>query len=545
LEWERPPPRISCAEKIRLDDFFPYHPGFHPPRANLARLGEWSISQAERAELASGCAWWEVCSHFRCAGHPKTWIVGSGCPDMSGEPMLAPSGLWPYLLHVSKQRPSKIVSRRPAIALKLSATGFQAAYWRRRLYKNTFTRDGQRTTLKGWSVKIQHAGRRRTFSLTAANRAEAAREAWQIYQTIVSPPQDMMARRTAGVNADPISVPSKVSLKPLVVKDVGYWKPRLLHRKYLECAQAGATEEFSVRVEHAGTSHYFRLGTSNEKRAAAQAAKIHRMVIRQGWEAANERFRRELTVAFRWADNPVAWTYTTIHTPTPAGRVPPVAAPAHRTPQLNVAVVESDAGIRHTLACSITHQDEFCCIATFANFTEALRWLIRWQIRLVLVNQNLTGTPGNEGLEALTTVAPGVASLRYSVYEDSDQLFTSVPGGVAGYLLKRTPPNRILEPVADTLGKGILTREEMAICVQQYFQRVLPPLPKNGGAHEVSQLTHREHEVLALLSKGYLDKEIADSLRISIWTVHGHVKNIFEKLNVHSRTGAVVKFLQK
>jgi len=61
----------------------------------------------------------------------------------------------------------------------------------------------------------------------------------------------------------------------------------------------------------------------------------------------------------------------------------------------------------------------------------------------------------------------------------------------------------------------------------------------------MAKLTHREHEVLALLSKGYVDKEIADSLRISIWTVHGHVKNIFEKLGVHTRTEAVIKFLQK
>ncbi len=424
-------------------------------------------------------------------------------------------------------------------------TGFKAAYWRRRLYKNTFTRDGQRTTLKGWSVKIQHAGQRRTFSLTAPNRAAAALEAWRIYQKIVSPAPNARVRRTSRRKADPTSAPATASRKPPVIKTVAYWKPRLLHRKYLECAHADATEEFSVRIEHAGTSHYFRLGTRNEKRAAVQAATIYRTVIRQGWEAANARFRRELTVAFRWADNPVAWTYTTVHTPTPAVRAPPVRIPGLRTPQLNVAVVESDAGLRHTLAGSISQQDEFCCIATFANFAEARRWLTRWQIRLVLVNMNLAGTAGNEGLEELTAVAPSVLGLRYSVYQDSDQLFASVPGGVAGYLLKRTPPNKLLEPVVESLGIGNVYGADMALSVQHYFRRVLPPLPDSESLREMSQLTHREHEVLALLSKGFLDKEIAGSLGISIWTVHGHVKNIFEKLNVHSRTGAVVKFLQK
>ncbi len=466
-------------------------------------------------------------------------------PTSDAEPLLAPFHLRLYLFLVSKQRPSKSTSRRPVVSSKPSLTGFQAVYWRRRLFKNTFTRAGQRTALSGWSVKIQHQGRRRTFSLTAANRATAAREAWQIYRKIVAPGRGAIARLRTGINSELASLPPKTPRELRVVKDAAYWQPRLLHRKYLELTHADATEEFSVRVEHAGTSYYFRLGTSNAERAAAQAASIHRMVTRQGWEAANERFRRELTVAFRWADNPVAWTYTTIHTHAPALHEPPVAAFASQTQPLNVAVVESDAGIRHTLAGSINGQAGFCCGTTFANVTEAIQGIRRRPIQLVLANHSLADKPGTEGLDTLKSVAPGVASLRYSVYEDSDQLFASVPGGVAGYLLKRTPPNKILEPVADTLGKGKLPGAEMAVCVQQYFRRVLPPLPDSGGIQAMSQLTHREHEVLALLSKGYLDKEIADALRISIWTVHGHVKNIFEKLNVHSRTGAVVMFLQK
>ncbi len=334
-------------------------------------------------------------------------------------------------------------------------------------------------------------------------------------------------------------------LESAVLKGASYWKPRLLHRKYLEFAQTNSTEEYSVRIEHAGTSHYFRLGTSHAGRAAIQAARIQRVVMGQGWEAANARFRRELTLAFRWTDNPVAWTYTTIHTPTPAVRTPPVVAVPNPTAQLNVAVVEADAGLRHTLASCIADQPEFCCIATFATLPEALRWLSRWQIRILLANHSLASTSEKGWVGELKTIAPSVTCLPYSVYEDSDQLFASVPGGAAGYFLKRLPSNRLLEPVAATVGGSHFSSHESAAGALQYFRRLLQPLPDSHGIQEISKLTHREQEVLSLLSKGYLDKSIADALKISIWTVHGHVKNIFQKLNVHTRIGAVVKFLQK
>ncbi len=90
-----------------------------------------------------------------------------------------------------------------------------------------------------------------------------------------------------------------------------------------------------------------------------------------------------------------------------------------------------------------------------------------------------------------------------------------------------------------------LTREKIASHIRDYFQRLSAPLPAGSSSGKLAKLTPCEHEVLAFLSKGFPDKETADSLRISIWTVNGHVKNIFKKLGVHSRTGAVVKFLKK
>jgi DNA-binding NarL/FixJ family response regulator len=140
---------------------------------------------------------------------------------------------------------------------------------------------------------------------------------------------------------------------------------------------------------------------------------------------------------------------------------------------------------------------------------------------------------------------PELPALIYSVYEDSDQLFKATPGGATGYLLKRTPPEQMLEPIAGLLSQGPLKPQLIVQQVKQYFQNVTTLLQSGESIHEMGKLTPREKEILGYLSKGYLDKEIAQSLGISVWTVHGHLKNIFEKLQVHSRTEAVVKYLQK
>jgi DNA-binding NarL/FixJ family response regulator len=145
----------------------------------------------------------------------------------------------------------------------------------------------------------------------------------------------------------------------------------------------------------------------------------------------------------------------------------------------------------------------------------------------------------------LKPIAPNVMGLLLSVYEDSEQLFKSTPGGAGSYMLRRTSPTQILAPIAAAWEKGVFTREEIAESVRHYFEAAVVSLPVGGSAHELVNLTPREHEILGLLSKGHPDKEIAEILRISTWTVHGHLKKIFEKLHAHNRTDAVVKYLHK
>ncbi len=334
-----------------------------------------------------------------------------------------------------------------------------------------------------------------------------------------------------------------MALPALISSDIEYWKGRLIHRNYPEGLHPAARQEFSVRIDHTGTSCFFPLGTSDENQAAQRAMEIYQSVVSQGWPAAGQRHVREFTLAFRWLDNPVSWTYTTIHTQKSNG-VPPLFEQAtSQSARVDVVVVEPDAGIRFALAGCANSQEGFGCKIVFATAAEALREIPRRHVDFVLTNYVLPNQSGTAFLEELHCLKPDLAGLLYSVYEDSDLLFKATPGGKVGYMLKRTPPLRIFEPI---IGAPVpLTQGKIASCVREYFQQLVAAVPHGPSVLEMAKLTPREQEILALLSKGHLAKEIADALGISIWTVHGHVKSVFEKLNVHTRTEAVVKFLQK
>ena len=333
-----------------------------------------------------------------------------------------------------------------------------------------------------------------------------------------------------------------ISPGPVAAK-VEDWRRRLIARKVPERSGPESDREFSVRIEHANTSHFFPLGTSDENQAAHQAMRIYQTVVNRGWTNANAVYSRELSVALRWQDNPLTWTYTTIHTPGSDRQKHPPKAAMRQSLAHSVALLEPDVGIRSAMEACANGQAGFRCDVSFASVTEALREIPRRRVSFVLANQDLPIEPGMASLDELQHRRPGLVVVFYSVFEDTDQLFKATPGGAGIYMLKRTPALRLFEPIAEL--SGPVTRKQITAHIRDYFQRLSASLPSDPSSGKLARLTPREHEVLAFLSKGFLDKEIADSLRISVWTVHGHVKNIFEKLNVHSRTGAVVKFLQK
>jgi DNA-binding NarL/FixJ family response regulator len=437
---------------------------------------------------------------------------------------------------VSKQRPSRTIEGIPRAALS-------ADYWRSRVFKNTFTRGGQLIALKSWSVKLQHNGTRRTLSLAARHRSAAAIEAQALYQMLRTQGWEavQLARRSAKslTRAD-----TRIAIDSFPKTDPRYWKNRLLRRPHLSRANSSVEAEFSVRIEHAGVAHYFPLGTLDEAVAAEKARENYLAVVKDGWDAVNRKVSRELTIGIHWIDTPVAWTYATIHS------LPTRAASRFGIPgsqnarQFNVAILESDAGIRTALTRCINSQSGFRCDAAFAKAGEMMLRMRRLSFDLVLAACTLSELTPGEFVEKLRRIAPNLPVLFFSTYQDSNQLFTATPGGAAGYLLKRTRPDCLLDPLIGAQKKGTLSPQTIAASVRDYFRRVTDSL-FHDGVRGSTRLTHREHEIMELLSKGYLDKEIAEELSISIWTVHGHLKRIFEKLGVHTRTEAAMKYFHK
>lgn len=205
---------------------------------------------------------------------------------------------------------------------------------------------------------------------------------------------------------------------------------------------------------------------------------------------------------------------------------------------IKVAIVEDDEGIRSSLASLIRRAPALRLTSDFADAETALAEIPQCPPDVVLMDINLPGMKGVECVRQLKARVPAVQFLMLTVYEDSDSLFNSFKAGASGYLLKRTAPARLLEAIRDVYAGGSPMTPQLARRVVQFFSR-----PDGAGA-EVSHLTPGEREFLDQLAKGYAYKEIADRMDISIDTVRSYVRTVYEKLHVHSRTEAVVKYLR-
>jgi DNA-binding NarL/FixJ family response regulator len=388
--------------------------------------------------------------------------------------------------------------------------------------------------LRGWSVKIQYQGRRHTFSLSGKTRNEAAAEAGAIYDTI----------RAEGWDAALNNRPRRSRSGEIFPRtDVRYWKERLLIRRY-RFAPSGETEsDLAVRIDHAGTAYFFPLGTSNAGVAAARAHAIYWAVVKQGWDTVCRSHSRELIVGFEWSSNPVMWTYTTIHTLVARRAVAEPARQRHPAEMRRVLLVESDLGIRRALLWCLDQQAGLACLASESVESFAGDFA-RHKPHLVMLNRNLAGRLGFSSPGQIAILQPNVPGLTYSTCVDGDHLFVSTPGGSEGYLLKRVKPTRLLEPILDEAGQPKFSAADLPERVKAYFKTLLPTRSDHDPS-ALARLTRREREVLDLLSKGCVDKEIAQALGISAWTVHDHIKNIFDRLRVRTRTEAVVRYLEK
>jgi DNA-binding NarL/FixJ family response regulator len=210
---------------------------------------------------------------------------------------------------------------------------------------------------------------------------------------------------------------------------------------------------------------------------------------------------------------------------------------------IQVAVVEDDPNLRANLAAMLNSASGFKCQATYPDGVAALRGIPANRPDVVLMDINLPGMLGTECVRQLKDLTPNLPVLMLTVYEDSEQIFKSLMSGATGYLLKRTPKDKLLDAIREVDAGGAPMSRQIARRVVQFFQKVneLPTDMQKPAI--VVDLTDREKEVLEALAKGYAYKEIADQLHISFETVRTHLRTIYEKLHVHSRTEAVLKYL--
>jgi DNA-binding NarL/FixJ family response regulator len=205
---------------------------------------------------------------------------------------------------------------------------------------------------------------------------------------------------------------------------------------------------------------------------------------------------------------------------------------------IKVAIVDDDEGIRTSLAALIRRAQNFRLTGDYPDAETALKEIPRHPPDVVLMDINLPGMNGVECVRQLKAALPSVHVLMLTVYEDSDSLFNSLKAGASGYLLKRTASARLLEAIRDVYDGGSPMTPQLARRVVQFFSR------PGSEESEVAKLTPGEKEFLDQLAKGYAYKEIADRMKISIDTVRSYVRTVYEKLHVHSRTEAVVKYLR-
>jgi DNA-binding NarL/FixJ family response regulator len=206
---------------------------------------------------------------------------------------------------------------------------------------------------------------------------------------------------------------------------------------------------------------------------------------------------------------------------------------------VRIAIVEDQREVREGLGTLINGTRGFECVAGFRTMEEALEAMPRLEADVVLVDLGLPGMSGIEGIRALRERDANRPILALTVYDDNDRVFDALCAGASGYLLKNTPPARLLESLVEVVNGGAPMSPEVARRVVTLFRKFRPP--ERGDV----KLTSQETELLKLLVDGHHYKTAADELGISVNTVSFHLKNIYTKLRVHSKSEAVAKALRE
>lgn len=205
---------------------------------------------------------------------------------------------------------------------------------------------------------------------------------------------------------------------------------------------------------------------------------------------------------------------------------------------IRVAIVEDKLTMREGLALLINGTAGYRVVGTFRTVEEALLRMERDVPDVLLLDIHLPGIPGSEGVRQLKEKFPSVQILMLTVYAEEEKVFESLCNGASGYLLKKTPPARLLEAIREVHEGGAPMSPEIARKVVQLFHRTGPPEKPE------CRLTPHEIRLLGMLSQGATYQAIADHFQIHIGTVRKYISSIYGKLHAHSKAEAVRKALK-
>ncbi len=206
---------------------------------------------------------------------------------------------------------------------------------------------------------------------------------------------------------------------------------------------------------------------------------------------------------------------------------------------ISVSIVEDDAAVRQSLARLINSSPGYKCVSAHESAEEALEQIPKVKPNVTLMDINLVNLNGVECVRRLKPVLPNTQIIMLTVYQNTEHIFNALAAGATGYMLKQTPPAELLAAIKEVHEGGSPMSSHIARKIVQSFQR------QAADNSETDSLSPREAQVLDLLAKGFLYKEIADAMHVSYATVHTHIRHIYEKLHVRSRTEAVAKHLRK
>lgn len=214
---------------------------------------------------------------------------------------------------------------------------------------------------------------------------------------------------------------------------------------------------------------------------------------------------------------------------------------AARDEVIAVAVVEDGHEVREGLSYLIGSSAGFRAGGAYASAEEAIEGFASGPPDVVLMDIGLPGISGIEAARIIKDRWPTIQIMMLTVYEDNERIFSSLEAGATGYILKKTPPAELIRNIESLHAGGSPMSSSIARRVVQTFQAPTPP----GRPPDEAPLTPREEEVLALIAEGYRYREIAERLFISMDTVRTHIRHIYEKMHVRSRTEAAVKYLKR